>query len=262
MSEPTTKKASFLDAFRALDERTKNILADIDAPLKLALATLMLAQDATDRDSLSLEHMVAALEAAGVAINRVKLARAMARAGSRVSRQVVSGEPYFKIMTKGRREVEQTLRAGSLNLVYIDGSTPRTSRQELSAILKPLSGCVRICDPYYGIRTLDTLELFRTSCVVRFLTAKTNEPIARLGGPLQDFKRERPSTEFRLYPKPSELHDRYILSRGGVLIVGHGLKDIGGRESFVISIGRALAPDLIRELVNSFDERWAKATPL
>ncbi len=161
-----------------------------------------------------------------------------------------------------RREAERLLEAGSLTLLYIEGNKPRTARRELEEILSNLSGTVRICDPYYGVRSLEALELVPANCTVRFLTARTNENPTRLSGHLRDFKRERPNTELRLYPNARELHDRYILSRDRVLIVGHGLKDIGGRESFVIAIQEALAPNLLAQVSAAFDDKWVRATAL
>jgi hypothetical protein len=165
-------------------------------------------------------------------------------------------------MTRGRREAENILNAGSLEVIYIEGNKPRTARKELKDLLVSMSGTVRVCDPYYGLRTLEALELFPLACRVHFLTAQTHESLKRLRGPFNDFRQERPNTEIRVYPNSQELHDRYVLSRDRMLIVGHGLKDIGGRESFVISIGRTLGRDLLDQVSKQFDARWSHATAL
>jgi len=254
----TRRQLSLIDSFRDLDQRTKDILADRDSPLQLGLAVLTLAHDRAEKEYLSLEHMVAALEAAGVAVKRIQLGKALARAGSRVSRKEINGETYYKVMTRGRREVERVLEAGNLGLLYIEGGKPRTSRRALGEILRDLRGTVRVCDPYYGVRSLEALELIPAICTVRFLTAKTNENPARLSGPIRDFKRERPKTELRIYPKAGALHDRYILNGNKILIIGHGLKDIGEKESFVISIDRSLSPDLLDQVEAAFDNKWAQ----
>ncbi len=151
---------------------------------------------------------------------------------------------------------------GSLDLLYIEGGKPRTARKELKDLLVNMSGTVKVSDPYYGVRSLESLEFFPVSCQVRFLTCRTNESPQRLAGPIRDFKREHPNTQLRVYPNPNELHDRYVLSRDKLLIVGHGLKDIGGRQSFVIAIGRALSPDLMSQLGREFNSRWSSETPL
>jgi hypothetical protein len=51
-------------------------------------------------------------------------------------------------------------------------------------------------------------------------------------------------------------------ARERILIIGHGLKDIGGKESFVIVLPRTMAGDLLSDMQRSFDQKWAKGTPL
>jgi len=92
------------------------------------------------------------------------------------------------------------------------------------------------------------------------LTGKTNESTTKIHPAMRDFIKERPRTEFRLAQKPNELHDRYVVTGDTLLILGHGLKDIGGKESFIIRLGRDLVPDLIDELNNAFDARWSIGT--
>jgi hypothetical protein len=165
-------------------------------------------------------------------------------------------------MTPGRREVEPLLQTGNISVMYIDGEKPRTSRKNLAEILGELAGTVRVCDPWYGVRSLESLEMIRAENEVRFLTARTNENLARLTGPLKDFKTERPRTELRRVQNAGELHDRYVLGEQLLLIVGHGLKDIGGKQSFIITVPKALAPDLIAQVRTAFDEKWKTAVPL
>ncbi len=120
---------------------------------------------------------------------------------------------------------------------------------------------MRVCDPYYGVRTLDSLDHLPKATSVRFLTAKTSESGRKLTGALRDFKRERPKIEFRTTSSHS-LHDRYVLAKDVLMILGHGLKDIGGKESFMICLRSALVPDLLNELAASFDKRWNSATKI
>ncbi len=81
-------------------------------------------------------------------------------------------------------------------------------------------------------------------------------------GAFRDFAKERKNVEFRLLPPPHDLHDRYLLADNALLIIGHGLKDIGGKESFVIRLDRNVASDLLDELTQSFDNKWGGATLL
>jgi len=251
---------SLLDTFRTLDQVTKDVLADIDSPLLLSFATLSIAQNVGEHDRLSSEHIVASLEAAGVFIRKQSVSKALSRAGGRVSAaKGPDGDTFYRLMTKGEREIAPLLGGGELSVVRVDGTTPRTARQRLGEVLSGLKGPVRVCDPYYGMRTLDSLDHFPKSTSVRFLTAKTSEAGRKLSGALRDFKKERPKMEFRT-TSAHALHDRYVLTKDVLLILGHGLKDIGGKESFMICLGSAHVADLMKEMATSFDSRWKLAT--
>ncbi len=147
-------------------------------------------------------------------------------------------------------------------MVYVEAGKPRTARRHLAALLEPLSGDVRISDPYYGVRTLDSLSLLKSASSVRFLSARTNEKAADVNRAIQDFIRENPRVELRLASDPSSMHDRYVLTDDMLILVGHGLKDIGGKESFVIRLDGEVARDLIATLAPSFDAKWASASPI
>jgi len=254
---------SLLESFRSLDAALKDSLADIDSPLLLSFATLDIAENQAGSTTLTAEHITACLEAAGVAVAKTSVSRALARADNRVSsKKGIDGETHYKLMTKGKREIANLVGGELMSVVRIESGQPRTGRRRLGEELASLKGMIRICDPYYGVRTLDSLDHIRESAKVRFLTARTSEAGRRLRGALRDYKRERSKTEFRVAAVPSELHDRYVLTNDRILILGHGLKDIGGKESFMIRLDRTLVPDLAKEMRVSFDGKWRTGTPL
>ena len=126
--------ASILEAFQDLDAQAKHALAEIASPLLLSLAALDIAEQRVGVQRLTAEHIVACLEAAGVAVKRNSVSRALARAGNKVSTSVEpSGEIGYRLMTKGRREVEPYLKNSALFVVRIEGGRPpdrgRTSVQ-------------------------------------------------------------------------------------------------------------------------------------
>jgi hypothetical protein len=255
--------SSLLQTFASLDKNTKEALADLTSPRQLSLSALLIAEDKCGVHKLTAEHITACLEAAGVAVYRVSVARALANArGAIAASKNQEGETEYKLMIRGRREIEPFWGGGRISVVRIESNQPRSARLKLREILSQLSGVVRICDPYYGIRTLDSLDLVPRPCHVRFLTARTNETGRQLQGALIDFKRERPNIEIRLVPASAGIHDRYIVTSSELLILGHGLKDVGGKESFIIRLEATLAPDLIKETIFAFDKRWNSGTPI
>lgn len=252
-----------LQTFRDLDLRVKNSLANEKSPMNLGLAALAIAHDEAKHDRLSLDELHEALEAADVSVKRSSLAKGLGRAEKQVTRKKGSdGEVLYRLAIPGRPIADKVLGGGDLNLLYIDGTTPRTDRRELADVLGDLKNTVRICDPFYGVRSLDTLELIPKTVQVWFLTAKGSDSQTKWTNALKDFKKERPKVELRVTARPQDLHDRYVLSDEKILIVGHGLKDIGNKESFVIVLPRKLAADLLADVQRSFDQKWSAATPL
>jgi hypothetical protein len=255
--------ASLLQIFRDLNMGIKDSIADLTSPLLQSFAALSIANEQASAERLSVEHIVACLEAAGTAVSKRSVSSALSRAGDRVSvTKGIDGENLYRLMIKGEREIAPHIGGGGISIVRFDGKKPRTARVRLGDALSSLTGLVRICDPWYGVRTLDSLDLIPLSCRVRFLTAKTNEAGSRLRGAMRDFKRERPDVEFRIAASPNDLHDRYVLSVGQMLLVGHGLKDIGAKESFMVRVDKGLAKELIAQTRASFDAKWKIAIPI
>lgn len=254
---------SLLEGFEALDSARKRSLAEVSSPLLLSLAALDIAETECGVQRLTAEHIVACLEAAGVAIKRNSVARALARAGGKVATSThVSGDVAYRLMTQGRKEIEALIQDGAQSVVRIEGGRPHTARQHLGELLESLTGVVRIADPYFGARTLESIDHIPSKSEIRFLTSKTNESQLKVKGAFRDFAKERKNVEFRLLPPPHDLHDRYVLTADTLLLVGHGLKDIGGKESFVVRLDRAEAKDLMDDVKTSFDAKWATATAL
>jgi hypothetical protein len=254
---------SLLESFGGLDVQLKRTLSDQSSPLILSLATLEIASTEFGVHLLTAEHIVACLEAAGVSLKRTSVSRALARAGDKVSTSIdKSGDVAYRLMTRGKKDVEHLFGNEALSVVRIEGGRPHTARQHLGDLLASLSGSIRISDPYYGMRSLETLDHLPRSASIQFLTSKTNESQLKVAGAFHDFAKERKNVEFRLLPPPHDLHDRYVLANDTLLLVGHGLKDIGGKESFVVRLDRSLVPDLLDELAQSFDTKWSVAIPL
>ncbi len=253
---------SILDGFRALDNEEKESLADIDSPLKLSLAILRIAKDKFGYEYLTVEAILACLEAIDISIKQLKITRALAGAGNKINRKVFDRDIKYKITIHGRRYIEEISSNNKLSLLYIEANTPRTARKKLDDLLKSFKGVVRVCDPYYGIRTFDTLELFPKSCSVLFLTGITTDNQSKLNNVIKDYKKERPKTEIRIVANVKDLHDRYILSDDSFMIIGHGIKDIGNKDSFIIKIDKSLTPDLLLQVKNNFDNRWKSGSIL
>jgi len=145
-------------------------------------------------------------------------------------------------------------------VVFIEAGKPRTAQLRLEEIFAGMAGEVRICDPYYGSKSLYRLDLLKHCKPIRFLTQKPDaNETATLQAALRVWKQEHGSVEFRQH-SGRDLHDRFLLSDIELILLGHGLKDIGNKDSFIIRIRRDLAGDVIETLQDSFDTKWQAAT--
>jgi hypothetical protein len=150
------------------------------------------------------------------------------------------------------------ISAGPIEFVHISGSKPYSDRRTIENILEQATGEVRICETYLGMGTLDLLKSLPVTCTVRVLAREITDVSPRDIG---TFKTECPSFQFR-YRTQRDLHDRYLLDDRGLLILGHGLKDIGKTESFAIFLEKSSNPDILRDILEAFDSRWESATPV
>ena len=146
--------------------------------------------------------------------------------------------------------------------IFVEPGTCRTSHLELEQFFKEIDSDLRICDPYYGKGTLYRLDGLVHCPSIRFLTEnpeKSEKDI--LSRALSEFCRQYGHVEFRRY-NTHDVHDRYILASDRLILLGHGLKDIGAKESFVVQLTQDMAGGIMEAVRRSFDERWESAMPL
>lgn len=143
---------------------------------------------------------------------------------------------------------------------FVEAGAPRTVHMRLQDIFRQLSGEICICDPYYGMGSLLRLDLLQHCSPIKFLTQNPdrNEKLT-LPKALQEWKSQHGDIEFRRNGG-QDLHDRYVLAHNELILLGHGLKDVGKKDSFIICITCESADDLIKDIRNSFYTKWKSAT--
>ena len=133
---------------------------------------------------------------------------------------------------------------------------------EMAALFKELRGELCVCDPYYGTGSLVRLSGLIHCQPIRFLTQRADsKEQSFIGKALKEFTDQYAHVQFRQCAS-KDLHDRYLLTETELVILGHGLKDIGGKDSFVIRLDTNICEDVIKTLSQSFNEKWSLATPL
>lgn len=144
---------------------------------------------------------------------------------------------------------------------FVQAGKPRTAHLLLKDVFTKLSGHIRICDPYYGKGSLLRLDLLTHCGPIQFLTREPGGgETTTLPQEIREYQKQY-SVRFRLL-QGKDLHDRYLLTSDELILLGHGLKDIGGRESFLVRLSESMCSDLIEQVRQSFDDKWSNAEPL
>lgn len=248
----------------AVTPEDRGWLGDLDTPRLQCLFMLKIGAKHGDR-SMTAARVADAMQFLGIAMTHVGARNALDSAAKASPRLVLRNQARpraYSLAQPGERALDAVV-GGNVAVVRIEADKPLTARVTLSAMLGSLEGVVRISDPYYGARSADAL----TSCAskakqVLLLTGRCgggeNEGAAKRV--LLDTMKEHRNVEVRLAPPAQLPHDRFVLTDDELIIVGHGLKDIGSRESFVIRVPRPTLADTANQMGQTFDALWGVST--
>jgi hypothetical protein len=234
-------------------------------PLEAGLWCLYVSKNDLATDYLTCDDLENILqEFLDFPISSLSLKRAFARAGKKVIKAPNDGG--FKISNPGEAYLKGLRKNEPLNVVYVNPTKPRTAKKELESLIKSIpKGELLICDPYYGLRTLEVLEVFaKYHKPIKFLTARAGggEKHTTLANAVRDFKKEYGSKVELKLAASKDLHDRYIIGKNYILIVGHGIKDLGSKESLIVVVEDRYGKDIRRVITSNFNTRWASATAI
>ena len=186
----------------------------------------------------------------GVAISRQRVAAILSREGDTVAKRKLKGRQHFKLMKAG----EDTLASSAVEPVFIDPAQALSNIRKVEDILGSLKGEVLVCDPYVDNRTLDFLAACSDAASIKLLTVNVYRQ-SRFKRDLRAFGQEHGQPlEVRVFCQ-GELHDRYIIHDGGMLLLGASLNGLGMKQSFIVALG-----DDIRNVVErAFKKAWTLA---
>ncbi len=155
---------------------------------------------------------------------------------------------YF-ILEKGKEIVGRTE-----NLVTL--IDPKNAVQHTSTLhdhLETLEGRIHICDPYLDSSTLEHLDSCSKDTEILLLTHNIQDT-----GRLRQLILAYPATGKRIEVKKTQkatLHDRYIIDKKNMFVLGTSLNGYGKKECFVIKVGQ----DIRKLTLDSFKGHWDKA---
>jgi DNA-directed RNA polymerase subunit RPC12/RpoP len=152
---------------------------------------------------------------------------------------------------------------GPPDVWFVQAGKPWTAQRQLDKVFEDVSGELRICDPYYGRKSLLSLDLLKQCNPIKFLTSKADSGESQtITTAIEAWNKENGDAVRFRRAFGRELHDRYIISNNELILLGHGLNDICTNDSFIVRISRDLAGDMIDTVRGSFDEKWEKAEPI
>ena len=169
---------------------------------------------------------------------------------------------HYKISSIGRNRIINI--KNEEEILFISGEKDLTDNIKIIKTLKQLKGEIMIIDRYYGLGTIEILKELGNR-KIRFLTYEkaANEDEGKLESRFSKLKTEFKKIEIHTYPNwKKEIHDRYILSDNFFVIIGHGLNNIGSKESFLILIKTEKTQNIVKKLKRLFDSRWIKSQNL
>lgn len=232
---------------------------DCDTPLLKSLWALKAAKLSPGYPEFIRDYTISEiLLLANANLPSLRAQRALARAGDSVARRGSGQETEFRIVAQGEKFLDERAGRHGPLAFYVTGTAPWSDRRFVTReAMKKAAGDVRILDKYFGMDSLDFLMDFQKNRRIRFLSTHPSKNLGQLQREVARFKREFPYSEFKAYPSPNELHDRYLLFDREVWFVGHGIKNLGEKESFVVILREPFGKDIRKTLADSFDARWA-----
>lgn len=230
------------------------------------LRILEIVKDNTDFKKITTKTISKVLaDLVEINVSEIALARAFARAGSKVKSYKEDGITQYEIMGEGRTFLKSQYQNMDANEVFFFSG--RNAWSDLNVhfpkMINLLKGDLCIVDPFYGHGTFTVLEKFGKHRKIRLMSAQLGDQEQKneqgFDDHLNRFKSEFKNVKLRKYPNKYELHDRYIIAENALVIVGHGIKDIASKESFVVYLPDKMVSEFLPMLRDIFEERWNKA---
>ncbi len=255
----TTDWEEFVKQFKETDKSDFADISSCKKPLDFALWVLCITKDKFDKKKLMASQIASILvDAEEYSINVHSITNALKRASDKVHRYYENGVIYYEIMKSGRDYLFSLHKSDIVNAFYFEPDTRYTTKKLFkNQIFSGLTGNLKILDPYCSEKTLDVLTTLKDR-PIQFITRLANlreRDKEKLVRDIADFKTEHPAIEFRDYTN-ADIHDRYIISEDKVAIIGHSIKDLGTKESFVVVLNHMNNNELYEALSSNFINRW------
>lgn len=219
-----------------------------------ALWVLLVAKEQADRPYLSSWEIAQILaQVYDVSVTPQGVLYALRRAGKKVHKRKVHSKrktkaTLFSIMEEGKRTLSSLQ-----SVMFISPEAAFTGLKNFEEVLGRLKGDICICDPWVDKKTLDVISMIPSKCEVKLLTINVKDYRA-FKRYYEAFKRQYRNLEIKICQK-SVLHDRYIISSDGMLLIGQSFSGIGKKQTFIVQVGK----DIKEQMIRLFNQLWAQS---
>jgi hypothetical protein len=238
-------------------------------PLGQALWVLVTVKDNLKIKELRAEGISYVLaELKEIQLDEIAIARAFARASGKVRIHKTNRALSYEIMAAGREFLGGSKCSDlSGEVLFFTGENAWSdANEQFPKMIAKLQGNLCVVDPYYGHGTFYLLRKFGNERSIRFLSremgAKEQKDVNLFRNDLQRFKKEFKNVELKRYTGSDQLHDRYIIADNALIIIGHGIKDIATKESFVVFLAEQMVQGFLPTLKQAFERRWRKSADI
>jgi len=235
-------------------------------PMDAGLWTLVILKKelGLDEEYFTADDISVILKIRGYPFKPAEITRGFTKAGKKIDKIIVDGNPAFMIMEPGIKHLKQIKGNDEIETIFLDGTKHWTDYKQFSKIIQKTHGEIKILDKFYSRNSLQTIADFGKQRKIKFLTAKLsgNETQTTFNLEYSKFKNEFKNVTTKIYSKEYELHDRYIITSDFLILLGRGLQEIGSKESFVIAFKNNVIKEIKSLLESKFDERWKKSNNL
>lgn len=192
-------------------------------------------------------------ESCGIAMTRQRVMAILSQSAGFVAVSRRAGRKQFRIMKRG----EDDLAGNAFEPIVIDPERPHSTTRPVKEIMQKLTGDIRICDPHVSSGTLDYVAQSSQVASIKLLTENVQDS-SRMKRDLAALTKEHSAKLEIRVSQAGQIHDRYILHKDGMLLVGTSLKDLGKKQSLVVQLSTSFAAEMSR----AFDREWNRATKL
>ena len=218
------------------------------------LWTLQVGRDQCDLPWMTPGEVSKALrEVFGIDVSWQKLSSLGVQNRGEVAVRRRSGHLAFQIMKEGADRLAQT----KVSIVFIQPELALSKMREAQDLLSTLAGDLKICDPYVDSATLDLLASCTAASSISLLTANVRQA-SLLKREVIAFESEFGVPLAISVVSGKTLHDRYLIHRDGMLLIGTSLNSLGKKQSFLVEVGS----DIRTSVAATYENLWLKAAPL